>query len=72
MSYGSDLECAVFLNPGEGFTYSEHIFNLSRKFSRGSQSQKVPQKRRIIILRQNVYFEWKILPKYKIVLYASI
>ena len=28
---------------GECFTYPEHVFNLSRKFFRGSQSQKPPK-----------------------------
>ena len=32
---------------GECFTYPEHVFKLSRKFSGGSQSQKLPKKRRI-------------------------
>ena len=33
------------LDLGECFTYPEHVFNLSRKFSRDSQSQKLPKKK---------------------------
>ena len=59
MSYGSNSECAVFPDLGEGFTYPEHVSKLSRKFSRDTQSQKLPPKNveytlRRLILPQNI------------------